>query len=349
MDKLVSAVGFGYVLIEFADGRFGEVAILAHEKKLRLVPDTLASIYDVEQENEQETPAEPDSPLNILNMMNDDCLKEIFERLPLRDLCSMADTCETFRRIAKEIFVVQFAKLKDEVKWLKFWQVESLFRNFGNQITEFAYDFDQFHQVNGSVFEDGFHHNVIMLLLVTYCSGDNCPLKSLKIHEIITDTRLATQVMNLDPVWNDSLKPIFVRLNCLYLDRCNVSSSLLNVANELTELRLVYPSSEALSALTTPTFNKLEKLRLFVENLEDILNRMQSNFQLKSLLVGEKLMSKYHVRFIGIIGSKFPNSEELAYIADPFYPVLPFVDPEGFHQFECLKSLKLVNAVLTSK
>lgn len=49
-------------------------------------------------------PPDQQSPLNIMNALNDDCLMEIFEWLHKRDLYTMASVCKRFRPVAVRVF-----------------------------------------------------------------------------------------------------------------------------------------------------------------------------------------------------------------------------------------------------
>ncbi len=51
-----------------------------------------------------EAPPDRDSPLHILNSLNDHCLQEIFKRIGISDLSRAADVCTRFKRNAEEIF-----------------------------------------------------------------------------------------------------------------------------------------------------------------------------------------------------------------------------------------------------
>lgn len=59
---------------------------------------------DMEDDPLLEAP-ETDSPNNILNALNDDCLRNIFERFEtLSMLCSISNVCVRFSEIAKQVF-----------------------------------------------------------------------------------------------------------------------------------------------------------------------------------------------------------------------------------------------------
>lgn len=51
--------------------------------------------------------------MNILTSLPDECLLEIFQYLDVKDLSNAADTCTTFRNIAKEIFVNEFSDMRE--------------------------------------------------------------------------------------------------------------------------------------------------------------------------------------------------------------------------------------------
>lgn len=53
------------------------------------------------------------SPSNILNKLNDDCIQSIFKLLSLRDLCTVADTCTRFQYVAQMVFSGKLEHLKD--------------------------------------------------------------------------------------------------------------------------------------------------------------------------------------------------------------------------------------------
>lgn len=74
-----------------------------------------------------------ESPQNILNSLNDDCLRAIFEAddLSLDDLCSVGSVCNRFNDIAKRVFESRY---KNEAECLKqmrtkpLWKIEEYFR-----------------------------------------------------------------------------------------------------------------------------------------------------------------------------------------------------------------------------
>lgn len=94
-------------------------------------------------------PSEPDqqSQSLIMNVLNDDCLREIFEKPELRvwDLVSLANVCKRFNVIARQAFAAKYDGKYDENGFthIELWQMEELFRTFGQLITTIdLFEFD---------------------------------------------------------------------------------------------------------------------------------------------------------------------------------------------------------------
>lgn len=82
-----------------------------------------------------------DSSNNILNALNDDCLLEIFQRLPKLDLWSVAGVCKRFNTIAKRRFALKYQEFRfccpPEYGYKRYTlaQVENCLQKFGSLIT----------------------------------------------------------------------------------------------------------------------------------------------------------------------------------------------------------------------
>lgn len=85
-------------------------------------------------------PPDQDSPMNILNALNDDCLCEIFKKLHFSTLTSVAMVCTRFNRIAKEAFSSKYHS-----EWINIFdldwnrqprwsQIEDFLSEFGSEI-----------------------------------------------------------------------------------------------------------------------------------------------------------------------------------------------------------------------
>lgn len=159
-----------------------------------------------------EEPPEQDSSSNILNSLNDYCLQEIFERLPIEDLCSVADTCKQFRKNAKRIATTRFDNYTPQADDL--YRFESLLRNFGTNIKSLSICND----------DNPLRGNSFFLVLAKYCSSANCQLETLSISDIH---------IQMDSF--DILQPIFVRLQGLQLSHTNFEETV----DKMNESRLM--------------------------------------------------------------------------------------------------------------
>lgn len=89
-------------------------------------------------------PEVDESPKNILNALNEYCLREILVRLGLIDLCSVAKTCKSLHQIVEKVFESKYKNkcidLCDLVQNGKTTLVEYLLGNFGSSITSINLD-----------------------------------------------------------------------------------------------------------------------------------------------------------------------------------------------------------------
>lgn len=83
-------------------------------------------------------PPDQDSPLNILNALNDDCLFQIFEAnaLEMSDLAAIGSVCERFNRIIKRIYQRKYSTTtNDDRRFGMLFQYYDHFHCFGSTIT----------------------------------------------------------------------------------------------------------------------------------------------------------------------------------------------------------------------
>lgn len=73
-------------------------------------------------------------PEHILNALNDDCLLKVFSFLKLNDLARTSDVCVRFNRLAKDVFVTKFKRLKVSFRDCNLYCFEKVLRNFGHLI-----------------------------------------------------------------------------------------------------------------------------------------------------------------------------------------------------------------------
>lgn len=118
--------------------------------------------------------------------LNDDCLREVFGALEVLDLCSVADVCLRFRRIAQEAFrVSRHRQLKlhalccnEESQDKRLHRISILFRRFSACIESLDANGSRhfgLHQIND---------NRIVQLISRYCSNS---LTTLKLDNFVTE------------------------------------------------------------------------------------------------------------------------------------------------------------------
>lgn len=154
------------------------------------------------------------SVLRVVNALNDDCLQEIFERLTIKDLCSVADTCQKFRSNAKQIAPSRFHNYTPAADDL--FCLESLLRNFGTNIKSLS--IQACSQLQGHSF---------LLALNKYCSGADCKLQTLRMLNI-----------HIQKYSFGILQPIFARLQQLQV-LLVMADELLGKINECQLMRIL--------------------------------------------------------------------------------------------------------------
>lgn len=121
-----------------------------------------------------ETPDE-DSPKNMYNALNDDCLRVVFAKLHVLDLVSVADICVRFNEIAKEIFRLRYKRKvfdfhdlkrsKDDEFTLK--HVAGCLRNFGPLIKSMSFSYLNHAFMHSKYIAGG--PNVLLGIINKYC------------------------------------------------------------------------------------------------------------------------------------------------------------------------------------
>lgn len=337
LNKNVSTVGLGFVVVELSNGRFAEAAILrGNDDTDQLILDepALYNIWKPEQE-EPKHQVEPAPLANILNAFKDNILQKVFGYLSLSDLCCVADTCKSFRKNAKQVFFNRMTSLEPQIKNLKFPQAESLFRNFGAQM-----DTVSLNQCdnNSLVLDNDFFFKALLLLMGTYCSA-NDKLYGLELS--------CNDNFEIKPKWHQLLRPLFKRWKHLRLINCNIGN-LFDDCDELIELNVEKSNDGNIEAsFTSKRFERLERLSLKMAKLPTILERMTTIPTLKSLELREDGEMKFSYDIIHTIGARFSNLEELMYASGQYKFIFPndsMLDG-AFAQLKLLRKFKLDNVV----
>lgn len=86
--------------------------------------------------------------------MNDHCLLEIMERMELRDLCTMAETCVRLKKLAQKFFATKYrqmslTQLADPINGkCTMSKIRQLLYNFGPLIKCLTFDYKILHRMN---------------------------------------------------------------------------------------------------------------------------------------------------------------------------------------------------------
>lgn len=126
----------------FIDGR----KFLFQFGGFRVLQNVLNHVNDENRVNDEwiMAPVE-DSPQNIINALNDDCLLHIFTELSVRDLYTVANVCQRFESIAKHAFRIKYSQqgrspMTDlyEGGIITLFQIELFLQTFGTEIRTFS-------------------------------------------------------------------------------------------------------------------------------------------------------------------------------------------------------------------
>lgn len=243
---------------------------------------------------------DPESPSNIINKLNDDCVKEIFKSLSLRDLCAASGTCVQFRENAKFIFKCKFSELKlsgvigegesyisivvrrkdhrlhfEYVRSMNL--IENLFENFGTLIKSI------------DLINVPFSKDIqVQQLIAKYCSGDKSSLTKLFYDGV-------PHVENEDSLLR--LQSVFSRLKHLHIQKLQSgnASTLLIACRELIDLNI--EKCTDMNVMNDQTFAQI----------------LQSNQQIKRLSSPRITLTEQTLRAIGLY------VPQLEYLKGDFY------------------------------
>lgn len=182
-----------------------------------------------------------DSPQHILNSLNDFCLQEIFRRIKIVDLSSVAEVCTRFKRNAEQIFLLFHEK---RFRFVSLTMVKvPVFRNFVHLIKSVY--------LNGSDADQCLSH-----------FSERCLIESLHLRGAHIDV--------------EKLKPLLGKLTTLEISSCVVSPTDANpflLCSKLRNLKFKLTNVETFRPCRIPTLQKFEfddytyseTLRSFIE------------------------------------------------------------------------------------
>lgn len=304
--------------------------------------------------------ANQEMPSKFLNMLNDDCLQEIFRLLSLDDFCSVADVCTRFRNNAKILFAPKFADVIIAPFNGKI-ELERLFRNFGSFIKSIAF--------NGLLNQQDY--NEALLLLATYCSTKRSKLEKLTLNCIGRYIRCHTPfnvnfpLKKFEKLEMISLKYInfheesickFFQLNqqikkfhVYYSFEINREETMFRIVNThltgLKELKIVFPHEEFDMAYDLKELVKnvtpIETLHLSTLSIDDcyIFPRLS---KLKGLLLEDVKMKRKVVKYLLTL---LPNLDKLHVknIRTKYDPEKNEINEVLFTKDDILETIKIPN------
>lgn len=171
-----------------------------HDRKAEISP--LIKLENLPEEadfmDESLQPPEQDSQKHILNILNDDCLREIFHKFQhYSSLFTVANVCVRFNEIAKGIFASEYGHKKillSEIESMK--QKESLLSDFGFSIKSLVVlDFDLYEKRSPSIY---------LKMINRYCKN-------------LTALEFTFDIMNMDNQTLIEINPLLSRLTSLSL------------------------------------------------------------------------------------------------------------------------------------
>lgn len=118
-----------------------EIKFVVHNIRVKLLPTWMTDYRDESLDQIPSTHT-PDCPNNILNALDDDCLRIIFKALDMTSLCSVANACERFYEVAEDIFKVRYSnqpfdfnRFDEHGKPLLLQEAELFLSTFGHHMT----------------------------------------------------------------------------------------------------------------------------------------------------------------------------------------------------------------------
>lgn len=301
-----NSIQCGFVEFEVVDGATAALSNATHR----------ISGYDVTVEA-----AEPwHQPDQILNALDDDCLREIFKYFELNDLTNTADVCNRFKKCAEDAFSNKYKTVNldgDDTDVLI---------NFGKLIRSLNIDFDVF-----SVFDRQKFINLDMINEYTCHKLEELSISSLRSSETL-----------INPL-------LFVNLKHIELEYCTNPNlnQLLKVCPKLEILKI--KSCGEIENCLNQRFEQLKEFHLVnsTENVESINTFIITNSSLTKL----KWVNSFpHMRSIGLIGQHLQRLVELELGLESGLLDLEFEreEPTGFEaslqilsNLNSLKALKL--------
>lgn len=299
------STNYGFVQFKRADSARTILLALHYTGNFMFLKIRAASVWDQPDYNPDAlhslvNPPEQESPVQIVNALNDDCLREVFRLLPLIDLTNVADVCVRFNTVAKEVFSSKFANtiISDDSKShidyfeLNFNSAEKLLRNFGQLMLSL--------EIKGQPF---LNMEAFFLKLIGYYCSSSLQKLSLSKFRIKTKSQKFSTLMKrlfrchskfsqreryCVQIDNRCKFPQFANLRELYLNECQINT--LDMFSKCKKLSFFRMHRCSFSFITNPL------MQLRTANLEEVhftynnqMLRCEINSFLKSMPTIRKL------------------------------------------------------------
>lgn len=257
---------------------------------------TVKPAHDRHQPDFEEfQPPPQDSPRNILNALNDDCLERMFKLFNLVDLTAAADVCVRFQQHAIDVFNLKYkhvVKREDIAEFKGPVKFKMMLRHFGSLIHSLSID-------------------------KNYLKGNAVDLLNMISEYAPVLKELTLDGFNVGGGGNGSVNGVhklFARLEKLTLFECEFKNGARKLFASCAELKhLSLNMCEWNNRCIDQKFPKLEEMHLYdFSDMEDDELEMFiiSNPSLKRMSICDN-MNSYEVDMMQTIGEHLKNLEEL--------------------------------------
>lgn len=256
-----------------------------------------------------------------ISILNDDCIRAIFEKLPLSDLSAVAEVCRPYKTLAKSEFAKKFAHFDTSKHFSEMTErvddigsssenvvdcsnekypvavLKRVFRNFGSSMKSLYLS---------NKFIEAKYNNLVVKLMAVYCSGADSILTKLTFDDFVLNNNLSASTVQQMKLLFEGLTYVGIS----YGSHHKQLAQLLSVCSELTELIL----------MEVPCFDdflryKCEKLvtvRLRGTVKDNTIAQLaQSNSHIKNLII-DNIRVGINAKIFSIVGTMFPDLKKLA-------------------------------------
>lgn len=249
-----------------------------------------------------------DLAMNSIYKLNDDCLRDIFWHLSLKELGIVADVCVRFRRLAKELFASKFKNVLDANIFREYADFEPVLRNFGPTIQSIALEQKNGHTTNRCD---------VLTLIYQFCAG----LKNLKLTGFTFPDHLNTFHL------------LFDQLEQLTINNCHFPRAKFNlkcILSRCTKLRMLdierYVCGNSFEPSQLSPLPQLRHVRFYRCGFSDLemSNFISSQKVLKKLSIVRCFSGKEAFKTIHEIGEKMKELEALEFDEDQNHQIMKF-------------------------